>query len=343
MGRLMVRWLLASFITLPIFAQDDTTGVELLALGDVNLGRSVGQRILGGDTLYAFRDVLEVLRAADLVFVNLESQVTEQGGQTVHPKNNLIFCAPPAAADALRQAGIDVVSTANNHAFDYGRRGLRETVEHLDRAGIAWTGTSPDSVAEFPPTIVERDSIRIGFVAFTETVNLRGRWKGRIAVFDSLLAAQSIRSLRDRVDIVVASYHGGREYGGQPGRATRSHLRWLAESGADIVLGHHPHVPYGIERWNDAWLLPSLGNFVFGQPQHFWTQIGLAARFRFMRNAGSVSIAEVVLIPFRAAMQPRWELPESERDSVWNRITNGSTLHYRRTHERIHVTTDATP
>ncbi len=311
--------------------------------GDANLGRTVGQRILRGDTLYPFRKMLDAFQAADIVFLNLESQLTDQGGQTVHPRNNLIFCGPPSGADALALAGVDVVSTANNHAFDYGLRGLRETIEHLERVGVAWTGTRADPVADIPPAIVERDSIRVGFVAFTEFVNASGRWGGYIGLFDSTQAERAIRDLRPMVDVVVASYHGGGEYGQRLSRTSRSNLRWLAECGADIVVGHHPHVPYGVERWKRGWIAWSLGNFVFSQPQRYWTQIGLAARFRLKREAGAVHVGEPTLIPLRASLQPTWELSEADQDSVWYRVTTGSSLYFRRLQGTIHVAAEPSP
>jgi poly-gamma-glutamate synthesis protein (capsule biosynthesis protein) len=255
----------------------------------------------------------------------------------------LIFTGPPAGADALAMAGVDVVSTANNHAFDYGIRGIRETIKNLDRVGIAWTGTSAESTREFQPAIVERDSIRIGFVAFTEFVNSPVGWQGYVAVFDSAFVARAIQRLRSHVDIVVASYHGGGEYGRQLSHRSRAHIRWLAECGADIVLGHHPHVPYGIEQWLGRWVAWSLGNFVFGQPQHYWTQVGLAASFSLRRTGRSVRVGDPVLIPFRAGMQPTWDLSSADQDSVWHRITDRSPLHYRRQSGLIHVSSDSSP
>lgn len=341
-----VRRILASIWLLSTpcaVAQVDTNVVNLLAFGDVNLGRSVGQRILKGDTLYAFRKMMDRLQSADVVFLNLESPLSDQGGETVHPRSNLIFTGPPAGADALALAGVDIVSTANNHAFDYGARGLRETIENLQRVGIAWTGTSADPTGEFLPAIVERDSIRIGVVAFTEFVNPSEGWQGRVALFDSIRSAAAIQRLKPHVDVIVASYHGGGEYGGQLSRRTRAHLRWLAECGADIVLGHHPHVPYGIERWRGRWVASSLGNFVFGQPQHYWTQVGLAASFPIRRVGRKVDVGDPTLIPFRAAMQPTWDLSPADMDSVWQRVTNRSHLHYRRQQGLIHVSSEPTP
>lgn len=322
-------------------SQTDSTDVEILAFGDVNLGRSVGQVILRGDTLYPFRHVADLLRNADVVFVNLESPLTEQGGVTEHPKYNLIFCGPPAGAWSLRQAGIDVVSTANNHAFDFGLRALRETIAHLEEAGVAWTGTSVDSVSLFAPAVVAVRGVRIAFVAFTEFVNQKGRWPGHIALFDSLSAQTSLAAARARAEIVVASYHGGGEYGDQPSSRSLAHLRWLAHAGADVVLGHHPHVPQGIERVGEAWIVRSLGNFVFAQRQRYWTQIGLGARITVRRSAGIPRIAALSLIPLRAGLQPQWDISASAEDSLVARLEKGSSLRFRRLRGIIHVSSES--
>ncbi|MEK6651284.1 MAG: CapA family protein [Bacteroidota bacterium] len=290
-----------------------------------------------------FRFVADSLRKADLVFVNLESPLTDQGGVTEHPKVNLIFCGPPAGAWSLRQAGIDVVSTANNHAFDFGIRALRETIANLELTGIAWTGTSVDSVSLFAPAVVAVRGVRIAFVAFTEFVNLKGRWSEHIALFDSLSAEAALRAARARADIVVASYHGGGEYGDRPSRRSLAHLRWLAQAGADVVLGHHPHVPQGIERVGETWIVHSLGNFVFAQPQRYWTQIGLAARITVRRTAGRPRISALSLIPLQAGLQPRWDVSPSAKDSLVARLEKGSSLQFRRSQGIIHVSSDSAP
>ena len=107
---------------------DSLAFVSLLALGDVNLGRTVGQEILKGNVDYPFEKFKSVLSRGELVVANLECPVTDQNGETQSPKSNVIFCAPPGAAATLRRAGISVAVTANNHAFDYGLKGLQETI-----------------------------------------------------------------------------------------------------------------------------------------------------------------------------------------------------------------------
>ena len=164
-------------------SSDSLASVSLLALGDVNLGRTVGQEILKGNVDYPFEKFGDVLKRAEIVFANLECPVTDQNGETQSLKSNVIFCAPPSAATTLRRAGVTVVSTANNHAFDYGFKGLRETIKFLNQDSINFTGTVADSGVEFAPVIIERNNVRIGIVAYTQTVNMvRGTKSGLISV-----------------------------------------------------------------------------------------------------------------------------------------------------------------
>ena len=305
-------------------------GCTLLAFGDVNLGREVGQHLLAGDTLYPFRGMQDILSAADLVFANLESPLTDQGGETRHPTDGYRFCGPRSGAATLAAGGITIVAGANNHAYDYGRRGLLETLSSLDEAGGKVGGLTDGSDSRFEPIVVVVNGVRIGFVAYTEFVNTPGAWKGRIALFDRGRARREIRELASRADIVIASYHGGSEYTAIPPRGTLRNLRALAELGADVVLGHHPHVPQGVEVYRGSIVCYSLGNFVFYQPQRYWTQIGLAAFLRIGKAGDSTTIDGLHLVPFRAGLQPAPILSDGDLDSLEARFNATSPSLLRR-------------
>lgn len=294
--------------------------LRLLLFGDVNLGRAVGQELLKGDLEYPFRLVRDTLTRADVVFVNLESQLSDQNGETQHPRYNLIFCGPPIGAAALKQANVSVVSTANNHAFDYGSRALRETIQNLQNAGVLFVGTSNDSVDSSSPAILEKDGIRIGFLAYTQFVNLKGPWAGRIAVYDEQRALREIEALRSKVDVIVASYHGGAEYVELPSEKVRRDFRTLADAGADIVVGHHPHYVQGVQMYQGKLLFYSLGNFVFYQPQLEWTQFGLGVQIEFVRHATNVHMESARLIPVRSGLQPSFVLAPGEEQSFIQRL-----------------------
>src|SRR5262245_17956592 len=126
----------------------------IVAGGDVNFGRECGQEMLANPAYDPFQFVAPLWRDADLTFVNLESQLSDQKGETQSPRNRLIFTGPPGGADVLARAGIDVVSTANNHAWDYGRSALFETIDNLARAGVANVGTGKSFGDAYAPAVL---------------------------------------------------------------------------------------------------------------------------------------------------------------------------------------------
>jgi poly-gamma-glutamate capsule biosynthesis protein CapA/YwtB (metallophosphatase superfamily) len=147
-----------------------------------------------------------------------------------------------------------------------------------------------------------------------------------ISLFDSARALQEIHALKSKVDIVIASYHGGDEYKDVPGKGALRDLRMLAEFGADLVLGHHSHVPEGIERYHGSIILHSLGNAVFYQPQKYWTQRSFGALFTFTRRKEQCSLASLELIPFRPGYQMQTSLSIADEKELMDRIQKLSTV-----------------
>ncbi|HLF19514.1 MAG TPA: CapA family protein [Bacteroidota bacterium] len=304
---------------------DTASSVKIVAFGDVNLGRTVGQRLLKGDIDYPFEKMKDYLSAADVVFVNLESQLSEQDGETEDPTSNSIFCAPPVAAASLRRARIGVVSTANNHAFDYGFKGLKETISLLRSEGIQYAGTSADSTAVFPHVIIQERGIRIGLAAFTQFVNVKAPWEGYISLFDSQKAKIEIEDLKKKTDFVLASYHGGKEYIDVPDEKARADMRSLIDAGADIVLGHHPHVPLGIEEYNSRFIFHSLGNFVFYQSP-YWSRRSFGAELHIEKLAGETKVTAIRLIPVRVGYQVSQDLSRDEVAKLIQRVKSLSNV-----------------
>lgn len=282
----------------------DSSTARLIAFGDVNLGRWMGKQILRGDTSYPFTHMATLLREADIVFVNLESPISEQHGITESRISNVVFCAPPAAACTLERAHITVVSTANNHAFDFGLKGVIETLTYLHAQGIGTTGTCDQPAGNSHTLVITAHAIRVGFAAFTQFVNIHGPWDGYISVYDREGAMAEISRLRAESDIVIASFHGGKEFGDAPDEETQDAMHSLIDAGADLVIGHHPHVPQGIERYKKKLIFYSLGNFVFIQPQNYWAQVSYGVDLSIRKNSVGTTIESVHLLPIRASSQP---------------------------------------
>lgn len=276
----------------------------MLVFGDVNLGRAVGQKILNGEIDYPFQKISLEANSVDIVFGNLESQLSDQGGETQDPRHNLIFTGPPNGAKALTSFGFTHVSTANNHAFDYGKDALVETLDHLDDEGIAHVGTARSVEDLYQPLVFERGGIRFALFAVTDLMNFKKGWHDFVAVADTGKLFPALREAASLVDVVVVSFHGGEEYGDEPASRVKNFAENCVRQGTKVFLGHHPHVPYGIQAMNGCYIFHSLGNFVFYQPQLFWTQVSMCAELRFEKNDTTTTVASVECIPLHAGYQP---------------------------------------
>ena len=291
---------------LPIPVQIPRGTLRLYAVGDLNLGRTVTwDYLLKGDTLYPFQAVRDTLAAADILFGNLESPIAPIG----HPyerTGSYVFSAPPVAADALVRAGFDVVSNANNHAWDVGLDGVFETLRQLDRVRLAHAGTGYTLADAHRPAIVERKGWRVAFFAVTRAYNpapglfythIGSRY---IAYADSGWLYPAIRRIKasGAVDLVVVSIHAGEELSDHPDEMLRRFLLGAVDAGADVCLGHHPHVLQSVEWHRDRPIVYSMGNFIFRQGAP-WT--GLSAIFQFtVAPDGAIALD---VLPARASYQ----------------------------------------
>lgn len=270
--------MILGFLALSL-VQQPTHPLRLAAVGDINLGRRVAfEHLVPGDTLYPFREVMAAWRRVDLLFGNLESPIAPEGQPLATAE--LRFTAPLLAARSLAAAGFDVVSLANNHAWDGGRAGLEETMRRLTRAGVAFVGTGFGRPMAEEPVILRRNGWRIAVFAVTRSWNpapdgfYRHTGADYVAWGDPRWIVPAIRRVvaQRRADFVVVSVHGGVEYADAPVPGHRAFLESLIDAGADLVLGHHPHV------LQPAWwregkpILPSLGNFIFHQTLP-WTDL----------------------------------------------------------------------
>jgi poly-gamma-glutamate synthesis protein (capsule biosynthesis protein) len=280
----------------------DSATLTLLAAGDASFGRMIGQILLREPGRDLFAPARTLLDAADVRFVNLEGPISDQGSETVSPENNLVFNGPPAAASALARAHVDIVSTANNHAWDYGRKALLETLAHLDRAGVRHAGTGNTLAEALRPAFVEANGSKLALLAVTDIWNqgslARHPAREHVARADEDALVAAVRALRadPSVAFVVVSYHGGEEYRDDPLPAARKLAMAVLDAGADAFLGHHPHVPQGLAFHAGKPIAYSLGNVLMrmasGRP---WTEMGLAVRLRLRRGASP----EVFACPLR--------------------------------------------
>jgi hypothetical protein len=273
--------------------------VEVMAVGDVMLGRDVA------GVAEPLSGVAPLLRGADLALGNLECVIGEGGTPRPGPYR---LRAPSSAAGILREAGFDLLGLANNHALDYGPKGLAETVSRLQEAGIGTVGAGPDPTAAAQPVIRDAGGLRLAFLAFNmvqdpDDTPWAGGWTR--AMWDEGRAVNAIAAARAEADAVIVSLHWGYEYEIRPDPAQRDAARALLDAGADLVIGHHPHVVQGTEIRGGGFVAYSLGNLVFDQ-QQAETRQGLALRALF----DGEGLRAVQALPVWAGSHPRLMLPE---------------------------------
>jgi poly-gamma-glutamate capsule biosynthesis protein CapA/YwtB (metallophosphatase superfamily) len=241
--------------------------ITLAAVGDVLLARGIGERIDQYGPDWPFEEVRSVLQSADIALCNLECPLSEHG---VRVNKVYAFKAKPERCACLSGAGIDIVSLANNHTLDCGRRGLVETMDTLEEAGIAYAGAGPDEKAAREPLIVEAGGIRIAFLArnalLPESVWYRTDAPG-IAPLDPETIEEEVAEAARLADVVIVSLHWGIEHHTYPEPWQEEMARRIIDAGADVVLGHHPHVVQPVEAYEGGLIAYSLGNFVFDNSQ----------------------------------------------------------------------------
>jgi poly-gamma-glutamate capsule biosynthesis protein CapA/YwtB (metallophosphatase superfamily) len=274
---------------------------RLLFGGDVMLSRYVGRIARERhDPASPLRDLAPVLRRADLAFVNLEAPFSDRG-QVV--ESGMVFKAEPEMIQALQAAGIGIVSTANNHARDCAGYGVEFTLDWLASHGIASVGSAKTPEQAHQGTVLTRHGIRFGFLAYTYDES-NGNPKGkdlRVPVMDTTRMRGDVRGLRERSDVAIVSMHAGTEYSPIPNAQQREFAHAAIDSGARIVVGHHPHVTQPWERYASGVIFYSLGNLVFDQFQRAETQRGLLAEAIFsgpaLVHAGVIPVDIVRTVP----------------------------------------------
>ena len=240
--------------------------LRISAVGDIMLDGTARPEMEKNGYNYAFEGTRELLKQSHIVVGNLEGPLTERGKKEADKK--YIFRSPPdKVAKALRYAGFDVVSLANNHSLDYGQVGMEDSIDSLARYGIRHMGAGNNSKEARAPTFVPVGNQMVAFLAysltFPESYWATSKQAGTAFGHEAHVVAD-VKRARAVADVVVVSFHWGqesktelREYQTRLGRAA-------IDAGAQAVIGHHPHILQGVERYKDGVILYSLGNYTFG-------------------------------------------------------------------------------
>lgn len=231
-----------------------------------------------------YGDLLPVLREADLRIVNCECALTS--AEAFVWKSGAVFKGLPGHIAGLASVPFEIACLANNHVFDYGLTGFRETLKVLHENGILTVGAGLDLEAAAAPLTVSVKGTKVTVVNFGEGEDLTASRGGPgTRGWDIEAIAADIGKHKERGDLVIAVGHAGLEYVPFPPPYIVKAFRALADAGADCVVGHHPHVPQGFEVRRGRPIFYSLGNFVFYQlPDLYYRKTGFCLSLRIRGN-----------------------------------------------------------
>ncbi len=268
----------------------------LLFVGDIMLSRSVGIKVRNkgeGDYRYPFLEVADILNSADMVFGNLESPISARGRDQ---GSIYSFRADPRAIEGLSYAGFDVLSLANNHIWDWGADALEDTVLNLASENILSVGAGANYTEANSPALFEVNGTSIAVLAYTnllpKSMQASEESPG-LSDFDLGKIEETINTLSSQGYLVVVSLHWGDEYQTVANSGQQETARELIDAGADLIVGHHPHVVQQFEQYGEGWVAYSLGNFVFDQFFSEETMRGAVLRVDLEKG----NIVDVTLLP----------------------------------------------
>ena len=252
---------------------NSSSSLTLAAIGDILIHDRVYEKAVEGDH-YNFKPMLasvqKQLQNADITFANQETVI---GGTSIGLSTYPAFNSPTEVGDALKASGVDIVSMANNHTLDRGEKAIQNAIKHWNKIDMLYTGSYSSTEDHSKIRTIERNGITVGFLAYTYGTNGLRPPVGKsflVNYIDKKVISTDIKAAKKLADVVVVSVHFGTEYERYPNNDQLSLTSYIAESGADLILGHHPHVLQPLE-WIETkdkrkvLVAYSLGNFLSGQ------------------------------------------------------------------------------
>lgn len=243
----------------------------LITTGDVIPARAVNFKVVKlNNFLWPWEKTAEVLRAGDLTLINLEAPLLKNCQPTTQ---GMVFCGDPRHIEGLKFAGVDVASLANNHLGNSGSQGAEETIASLKANGIEACG-----VGEWALKNVR--GLRFAFLGYNDV----GASPNPVSPAEEKLIAAQIEAAREQADIIVVSFHWGNEYVTQPTTRQRELAHLAVDSGADLIIGNHPHWIQPVEIYKEKLIAYAHGNFIFDQTWSEETKKGVVGKYTFYEN-----------------------------------------------------------
>ncbi len=265
--------------------------ISMIFFGDGMFDRGVENSVkknFNDDFNQLFVNLPEI-KNYDIAFLNLEGPISENG-KNVGSKYSFRF--EPRVALALHTAGFDIVSSANNHMGDWTLTAFKDTLTHLAENGIKFTGAGMTKLDAETPTIINIRGKKIGFLGFTDVgpqwLEAKESAPGILLASDPRFS-EIVSNAKTQVDFLVVSFHWGEEYKEHNQRQTTLAHNAI-DSGADAIIGHHPHVEQATEWYKEKFIAYSLGNFIFDQYFSPETMKGLAVELSLSPRDNTVTV-----------------------------------------------------
>jgi len=276
------------------FIYDEKT---FLAVGDVSYSRAVERAVKNRDNLYyPFEKTKDEILKADFAFANLETTVMD--GRPILD-NEMVFRSNVSTVEVLKNVGFDLVSLANNHTPDFREKGIVKTMKNLDSQNILHSGLGLNLKDSLKPTLLEVDGYKLAVISFLDPAFVPKSYGATLESagtafmsFENLEAG--MRLAKESADLVFVSMHAGSEYVNKPNQFQIDFARKAIDLGAEVVIGHHPHVVQSMEKYKGKYIFYSLGNFVFDQPFSFNTKAGIMLKLNF----NILGVRSVELLPY---------------------------------------------
>ncbi len=224
--------------------------LKLMAVGDIILQTR--------NNKHPFENVRDIFKGKDILFGNLETVLSNQGKEA---EKAVLLHSPPEKVGWLKDAGFDILNIANNHILDLGADGFHETLKVLNESNLTFIGASDKGAPSY--TILDKQGIKSGFLGYTQggfSLPEKGVRINKIKVVDIIT---DIECIKPQCDFIIISLHWGTENVLYPSPKQVGLAHRLIDAGATVILGHHPHIIQGIERYKHGLIAYSLGNFQF--------------------------------------------------------------------------------
>lgn len=285
---------------------------NFLFFGDLMLDRNVLNQINKNSLEYLFEklDEEKFFDNYNLISANLEGAVIENG-QHYAPNNLYDFAFDTELVGKLKNYNFNFFTLANNHFTDQGDRGVEETRKNLDELKFDYTGCEDKEVGDCSVKILEINKKKIAMLGFSMVYG----------VFDETKAVEIINKIKAETDLVIVNIHWGVEYEHYFNKKQKQVGYDLVDAGADIIIGHHPHVVQGLEIYKNKPIFYSLGNFVFDQYFSVDTQESLAVSIKVLENK-----FEFILHPLKSQKSQASLMSEEDKNKFLNKFISWSEL-----------------